>query len=253
MRTFGRSALVGGLIFLAPGTVSGQGIRGLVLDAETGLPVGAAAVSLLDAREASVHRVLTDIAGGFFLPVRQSGRYHLRAERIGYAAVTSPPLDLVAGDTLVVELTMGVEAVTLAPLAVTVASRSNLRNRALDGFYARQRRGWGTFFGPAEIEQLQPWSIVNVLQAAPGVNIRYGRGTRTTITMRATGGRDCRPTVYVDGLRALSDELDSWVAGSAIRAVEVYRRNIEVPAEYASVQNWDCGAVVVWTSLTVGP
>jgi hypothetical protein len=253
MGTFARSALVGSLILLAPGIASAQGIRGVVLDAETGLPVGAAAVALLDAREAPVGRVLSDTAGGFSLPVRQSGRYHLRAERIGYATVTSPPLDLVVGDTLVVELILGVDVVTLAPLTVTVASRNNLRNRALDGFYARQRRGWGTFFGPREIEHLRPWSIVNVLQTAPGVNIRYGRGTRTTITMRATGGRDCRPTVYVDGLRAISDELDSWVVGSAIRAVEVYRRNMEVPAEFASVQNWDCGAIVVWTSLTVDP
>jgi hypothetical protein len=253
MGIFARCAFAATLVLFGSGSLSAQGIRGVVLDSETDLPVGAAAVSLLDAGEEEVRRVLADSAGAFSIPVLHRGRYHLRAERIGYVTVVSQPIDLLAGDTMVVELRMGVDAVLLAPLTVTASSRTVLRNHALNGFYDRQRRGRGTFYDPTEIERFRPASVINLLQVTPGVRIRYGRGARTQVRMNAMGGRsrECIPEVYVDGTRALPDELESWVSGSSIRALEVYRRPLAVPVEYMSVRNWDCGAILIWTSFTV--
>lgn len=238
------------LVPLLAGSVSAQGIRGRVLDAETGQPVPAATVTLLDAAQTVLRQVVTDSAGGFSLRVAEGGRYHLRTERIGYETVTSPPVDIAAGDTMVVELRLGTEAVVLAPLTITASSRRSPRDRTLDEFYERQRRGWGRFFSPTEIDRLRPRTVTNLLQGSPGIRIRYGRGTQTTVLMR-TGRGNCAPTIYVDGHRMPGNDIDQWVAASSVRAVEVYTRAMETPAEFASVRNWNCGAIVIWTTLRI--
>lgn len=238
------------LVPLLAGSLSAQGIRGRVLDAETGQPVAGATVEVLDAGEVALRRVVTDTAGGFSLRVAETGRYHLRSERIGYETVTSPPIDMVAGDTLVVELRMATEAVVLAPLTITASSRRSPWDRTLDEFYERQRRGWGRFIGPAEIERLRPVTVTQLLHGYPGIRIRYGRGMQSTVLMR-TGRGNCAPTIYVDGHRMPGNDIDQWVTGSAVRAVEVYSRAMEVPGEFASVRNWNCGAIVIWTTLRI--
>jgi hypothetical protein len=229
-----------------------RGIAGRLLDAATDAPIRYAAVALLDAREAVVRTMWTDSAGTFALPVSLSGRYHLRAERLGYETVTSPPVDMASGDTLVVELRMSTRAVPLAPLTVTAASRRTVRDRALDGFYQRQRAGWGTFFGPDDIERLRPAYVVNLLQMLPGVRVEYLRGMETRVLMRAVRG-DCAPTIYIDGMRLTANlDIEGFVTASSLRAVEVYRRGMLAPAEFASVMNYDCGVIVIWTALRTG-
>jgi hypothetical protein len=230
--------------------LSAQGIRGRVLDADTERPVTGATVTLLGPDETVIRGALTGDDGEFVLPISRSGRYMLRAERIGYAAVTSHPLDLIAGDSLTVELRMGTEAVTLAPLTVTASPRRSIRDRTLDDFYRRQLSGWGTHYGPAEIDRLRPMSVTNLLQGTPGVRIQYLRGMRTQIMMQNARGY-CRPTLFVDGSRLPTDEIDSWISGSSLRAVEVYNRAIEIPGEFISVRNYDCGAIVIWTNMRV--
>jgi hypothetical protein len=239
------------LVLVGPVRLHAQGIRGVVLDLESEAPIAGATVSLRTEADVAVRRAVTDSVGGFSFPVSHTGRYHLRAERFGYATVDTPPLDLLAGDTAVVELRMGVDAVALAPLTVTAASRSRLRSRVLDEFYERKRRGWGRYMDPQEIDQLRPGHVSQLLHATPGIRIQYGRGITPVVLMRRMGGGTCVPTIITDGMRAPSTDIDAWVSGSSVRAVEVYSRAMEVPAEYASVVNWDCGAILIWTTLTV--
>lgn len=237
------------LILFASDALGAQSISGHVLDFETDEPVTAATVVLLDHQGTALRGVLTDSAGAFRLAIPATGRYRLQAERIGYQTVASPPMDVAAGDALTVELRMAVGAIPIAPLTVTASTRRALRNRAMDGFYDRRRRGFGTHFGPADIERLRPHTVVNLLQATPGVRIRYLSGTRTRVTMRS-GARDCVPTLFVDGVRMPADVgLEQVVSGGSLHAVEVYRRYSEVPGEFASVHNYDCGAIVIWTTM----
>jgi hypothetical protein len=246
----GRLACVAVLLTFHPAALAGQGVRGHLLDAESAAPITAATVSLVDARGQVARTAITDDAGAFSIPVPFTGRYHLRAERLGYAAVESVPFHLMAGDSMLVELRMGVEAVPLAPLEVKAAARRSVLDRNLDEFYERQRRGWGTYWTPADIERLGTVSVVNLLQMSRGVRIEYSRG-RPLVRMRATGGRSCTPTVYLDGHRWPFADLESVVPAGAVRAMEVYGRAMEVPGEYSSVQGWNCGAVLIWTDLTI--
>jgi hypothetical protein len=193
------------LLLLCPATAWAQGIRGVVLDAETNQPVNAATVALLDFREEVVRSVITDARGAFVIRVGETGRFYLRAERIGYATVTSRPLDLLPGDTAVVELRMGVEALAIEPLTVTASTRT-LRNRDLDDFYQRRRYvhlGGAAFYGPEDLAEMRAAQIPDLLGAAPGVRVLVdypGWGSAPRIQFPRSGGRPpCTPGVFVDG------------------------------------------------------
>ncbi|NIP79572.1 MAG: DUF1416 domain-containing protein [Gemmatimonadetes bacterium] len=120
MRTVGTFVLCG-LGFAAP--LAGQTIRGTLAEPD-GVPVQGALVVLLAPEDDSTRAgVLTDRAGRFLLRA-EPGRWRVRADRIGHRSAYSEPLELSAGDDVVLELVAPVEAVPLDALAVTAAPRS---------------------------------------------------------------------------------------------------------------------------------
>jgi len=233
----------------AASDLAAQGVNGRLVDDATGGPIASATVTLLGVDGGTVRGMVTDADGAFhFEP--GTGRFRLRAERIGYRTTESPMLDLWRGDVVDVELRMSTEAVLLAPLTVTATSRGRIRNRNLDGFYARRDRGRGRFFTPDDVERIRPVYLTNLLQITPGIEMTY-RSTRPEVWMRQ-GVRPCMPMLYVDGhpLRLHPGfSVDDWVIGSSVRALEVYR-SYEVPIDLPAFTG--CGAVVVWTEFGVG-
>jgi hypothetical protein len=232
-----------------------QGITGQVLDANTMMPVPTAEVSLLDAERQPLHSVVADSAGAFTLRVPRTGRYHLRAERIGYEAVTSSPMDLSVKDTAAVVLRMSVHVVVLAPL--TVSSGRPLHNRALDDFYERRKfaaTGRSAFFAPEDIERFPLTTVTALLESAPGVRVRVSYdGGLPQVQMRRND-RLCVPMIMVDGSIMApdfrDDDLNSRVQSQSLRAVEIYE-GLAVPAELY-LRPWaGCGVIVIWTSHTV--
>jgi hypothetical protein len=251
-RTPSRSLLLA-CTLLASATASelaAQGVTGRLVDDATGGPIPSATVTLLGVDGGALRGVVTDADGGFrFEP--GTGRFRLRAERIGYRTAESPMLDLWRGDEIEVELRMSTEAVLLAPLTVTASSRGRIRNRNLDGFYSRRDRGRGRFFRPEDVERIRPVYVANLLQITPGVELEY-RSMRPEVWMRQ-GIRRCMPTLYIDGHPIPlypGFSIDDWVIGSSVRALEVYRNAHEVPIDLPSFSG--CGAVVVWTEFGVG-
>jgi len=234
----------------AASDLTAQGVTGRLVDDATGGPIASATVTLLVADGGALRGVVTDEDGAFhFEP--GTGRFRLRAERIGYRTAESPTLDLWRGDVIEVELRMSTEAVLLAPLTVTATSRGRIRNRNLDGFYDRRNRGRGRFFTPEDVERIRPMYVANLLQITPGVELEY-HSARPQIWMRQ-GIRRCMPTLYIDGhpIRLYPGfSIDDWVIGSSVRALEVYRSAHEVPIDLPSFSG--CGAVVVWTEFGVG-
>lgn len=236
-----------------PAAAGAQSIRGRLLDNATSQPIASASIRLIgtDGREAG--GTLTDRDGAFSLRAPGGGRYQLRAERIGYQPALSQPLDLLAHDTLSVELRLSTEAVLLDPLTVTASPRPDVRNAAMDGFYARQRQGRGRFYDPADIERLRPVQVSNLLQVTPGVSVRYvGMPAGARVTMRRALG-ECIPTLFIDGHRVPTGPdvgIDDWLPAATLRALEVYRSPLETPAEFSAFN--DCGAIVAWTNFTTG-
>jgi hypothetical protein len=247
------------LLLLCPATVWAQGIRGVVLDAETNQPVNAVTVSLLDFREEVVRSVITDARGAFAIRVGETGRFYLRAERIGYASVTSRPLDLLPGDTAVVELRLGVEALAIEPLTVTASSRA-LHNRDLDDFYQRRRfarTGNAAFYGPEDFAQMPAAQIPDLLATAGGgTAIRVSHATqpvRPVIAMRGDFLNDCGPAIFVDGFQLnAEDNLNHYVTNMNVLAIEMYRGHA-VPGELficRDPRQCICGVINILTDRT---
>lgn len=104
-----------------------QVVRGRVLEEGSGTPLAGAMIVLTDAGGDQAGRILTDDLGRFTLRAPRDGAYTLRADRIGYASVTSAPLELAAGAAAFHDLVVPVEAIALANITVEGERRCVLR------------------------------------------------------------------------------------------------------------------------------
>ncbi len=144
-----------------------------------------------------------------------------------------------------------------------------------NGFEMRRKTGIGSYIGKAEIDRLHPYQLTSLLQARSGVAIGDMGGDQVISMMDATGDlRPCTPAIWVDnvlevqaagggggslltGSHSISAppppiamlELNSFVRPTEIVGVEIYRRPVEIPPQYANVGYGGCGAIVIWTRL----
>jgi len=110
------------VVALAAGRAAAQTVEGTLRE-PGGAPVERVLVALVDSGGTQVARTLTGAGGGYTLRAPGPGRYAVRAERIGYAAVTSPRFTLAAGETRTERLVASGQAVMLQGLTVTPAAR----------------------------------------------------------------------------------------------------------------------------------
>jgi hypothetical protein len=265
---------------LAAGTFSlpaaAQTLRGTVVDHGTGAPVPQVQVQVLDIHGNSVRGVLTDSAGAFQATLSTTGRYTLRAGRVGYRTVNTPPLDVLTTDDFEVEVRIAAGAVPLAPLTVTTRRAPLVADGTLmrRGYYTRQatyERLGARYLDRAYLDQRGAFHTSDLFREVPGMRATPGPNRTTLLTMR--GG--CTASIFVDGVhvnrvdvsqdpvstapRSIRDvrgasgrrradpvSIDDLVIPSAIAAIEIYQSN-QVPAEFQNFQARPCGAVVIWT------
>ena len=123
-------AAVAALVATVAAEASGQAVRGRVLEEDTGIPVSGAMVVLTYSSGEQAARRLTDNLGSFLLVAPEADTYTIRADRIGYANVPSPPIALGPGDTLSYDIVVPVEPITLAGIVVGADRRCVLRAEA---------------------------------------------------------------------------------------------------------------------------
>ncbi len=252
-----RAPLLALVCLLVGARARAQEIRGTVLDQTTRLPVAAASVSLVGAKERPITEVLTDSVGGFVLELDDAGAFVLEAHALGYAAVTSSRLEVAYGELVEVVLRLAADAVPLEPLVVK--ARSHPPNQYLEnaGFYARRRAGVGTFLTRAEIMRGHPEELSDVLRQIPGlVGTPAGLPGRRAWSLNSRTGMRCQPVLVLDGLATLTGgqqplrsrdtPLDDAVSPRDIEGLEVYLGPAGVPVNF-NVSNSSCGAIVVWT------
>jgi hypothetical protein len=229
--------------------VTAQTVSGRLLDAQTGGPIPAATVALLDRHDQVIRTSETSPAGVFSLSADTEGRFRLRAEALGYLATRSTPIDLLADDVLEVELRLAIDAIPLDPLRVVGDRAALILDARLEhvGYYRRRsmRQHLGAYhLDAAEIRRRHHSSLIEVLRSLPGVYVRSGggrigpRGSHTVITDR--GG--LAMTVCLDGadLKAFA-ELDELVPQSLVLGVEVY-------ASSAFREHVRCN-IMIWTGI----
>lgn len=108
-------------------SVSAQIVRGRVLEEGVGTPLSGAMIVLIDNEGTQVGRILTDELGRFTLRAPRAGTYNLRADRIGYASITSPPLELAPGTAAFHDMVVPVQAIALDNITVEGERRCVLR------------------------------------------------------------------------------------------------------------------------------
>jgi hypothetical protein len=101
---------------------------GRALD-ESGAPVQNVAVTLLGGPPPGRRTVLTDAAGAYRMVAVPPGRYRLRADRLGYAGGEEREIELIAGQSLRLDLALRIERVLLDEVLVE-GRRDQDRERA---------------------------------------------------------------------------------------------------------------------------
>ncbi|HEU0012207.1 MAG TPA: carboxypeptidase-like regulatory domain-containing protein [Longimicrobium sp.] len=119
-----------------------QAVRGTVVGTD-GVPVPGMMVLLLDDRGVRHDASLSDRAGRFSVSAHHAGAFVLRAERVGYAATTSPLLHLAEGQTVEHRLTVNSSRIALPPITATGRQRDctiRPRNGELTGLLWEEAR-----------------------------------------------------------------------------------------------------------------
>ena len=167
--------------------------------------------------------------------------------RQGYAPERVASL-FTPGDTVRREVRMTPDAVELEELTVTSWGRSvRLRN---NGFYDRQRRGFGASMTRDQIQNLHAYHTTDIFRYTRGFKV-VTTGPRNLVMSSRGGLNACLPHVYVDGIRMAirraddqADALES-VPVDNIEAVEAYQ-GATVPPEF-NLNGTACGVLLIWT------
>jgi hypothetical protein len=226
-------------------------LQGIVIDNATDAPLSGVRVDVIDDARRLLHSAETDEHGHFRIFRMRPGPFMLRVNRLGYRASTTPLWSIAGGQVLKVEVRMDVDAIVLAPLAVTSSRRATRPSPVLEGFRHRAAIGLGHFITRADVERRNPSRVTDLLASVPGIQLEGGgRGNQRVVYMaRSMQGR-CPAQVYVDGMllnrRHASIAIDDAVNPASIEGIEVYGGLAGTPAEFLSPEA-SCGVVVIWT------
>jgi hypothetical protein len=177
-------------------------------------------------------------------------------------------------------------ALTRSPVnldTVVTTDRRRSLGIGLEGFEERRRKGFGKFIDSTELNSKEYRTLTDLLRTISGVSLvsppycgqPYAEGTRRLQRRYnciddhsyrvAMGGNLCAMQVMLDGTQFIpgkkidngepaADPTHDWrstmdIATVPLRdvtAIEVYRRNGEVPMEYRGNET-ECGMIMLWT------
>ena len=240
---------LGGLLN-GPG-LDAQTVRGYLFEAESGRPVPAGAVMLLDTTHAPVVSTTSNAFGAFSVTASEPGDYLLLVQAMGYAPVIDGVYELGEGGVISLELHLRPNPLALDSLVVSVRQAVSEARLQGSGFDLRKRTGFGYFLTPEEIKERDPQFLWDLFQGIPGLfNVSsLGAGTQLAFFRPRLGSIYCSPSVYVDGVKAhtAAGGLETVVGPRNVLAMEVYTRASSVPLQFGGTTADGCGVVLIWT------
>ena len=255
-----RPAAVALALLAAASPLSAQVLRGKVVDAVSGEPVPQTALSALGADGKEAGRARTGADGGFYLQFATAMEVRLQTQRAGYRPTLTAAVPVAVSETVYVDVRVSSAPLQIEPLRVTARVEPPRRRfLELNGFYRRQREGFGGFDRREDIERHRSSSLAQVLQRSRGMGIHY-RGSKQYIyflrngppklinVVRGPPQNACMPRVYLDGSRVTYDaqnDINSIVSPDQVEAVEMYN-TAGAPVEYVG-SNTGCGVILIWT------
>jgi hypothetical protein len=208
--------------------------------ADTGRPLAGAQVLL---RGAAI-RASTDEYGVARLQGLAPGSQMLEARFLGYAA-TSAPVVLEPGREATLSLHLPLRPIPLAEVRVRARTPKLLSS----GFYQRKSGGFGTFITRAEITEMNPRFMSDVLRRVAGISLQSMTGGRTHASIRGvkTVVTSCPVQYYVDGALTYGFNIDDMHPRD-VEGVEIYRGAATIPPAFNKGTAM-CGAVLIWTRV----
>jgi hypothetical protein len=212
-------------------------VTGEVLDDDTGRPVEGAVVELqahVSGTRGQGTRV-TGRDGDFRFADVPEGVYNLTVRAEGYdPMVDSLPVRERADYYFILPLTKGRGSVE--PRAIT---NDPGREGARDYRGRRRRGGSGFLVTREEILEANPRFVSEMLSRVPGGMLLPNGTGGYQLLLR----NQCRPGVWLDGVRMGTQNIDALVTPQAMEALEVYH-GFELPVEFGVDT---CGGILLWT------
>jgi hypothetical protein len=229
-------------LFCAEGTVAqavigktGFTVSGVVRD-ESNTPMSDAQVSLTRAGEAT-RLFRTGADGVYSFTGLSAGSVLVSVRRLGFHGA-SQSVDVGAGmgsdpyDFHLKEIPSEVADV------IVEGSKGHL-----DEYYNHKaNNNFAKFFDGREIEKRHPAFLSELLRTVPGASLYASDRSGNRVMLR-----DCKPMVWLDGMRAPGAELDEVVRPTDVAGLEVYPSYAGLPPQYQDRNNRMCGAIMVWT------
>lgn len=208
-------------------------VRGVVVD-EKGKPLANALVVVANLDSA----VRTGADGAFRMSALPSGTQTLHVRRVGSAPTTQlvhlRP-DVVTHAT--------VQMSDIPTLAIVNVRSSKFKSRDRIEYETRRRFGYGYALDGAALRNRR--DVYGALQHFPGMTVTPASfGVKAAMRAGGLEGGFCLPLVFLNGI--LTDiEIASAMPIEEYRAIEVYNRAVQVPAEF--YRFGACGVVLFWT------
>jgi hypothetical protein len=258
----GRTSLLVSLLVLLHAAVAlGQtaALGGIVKDS-VGAGLSGVEVRVLGTQA----RATSDAEGRFRLQGLIVGRVTLQARRVGLRPA-EVAVDLDPAREAAVTIRMLAEGVTLPDIEVRGRSEKPVKyagTTKYDGFFRRQRAGFGTFISREQIEKMNVFHAVEILRSIPGVNVTFREADPITARVRVQrcSGPGANIDVYVDGrLQMARDSVAipgggvgsrvsvalAGISAPHIEMVEIFRGAAEIPGEYDGGNA--CAIIAIWT------
>ena len=220
-------------ILLLATPANSQIVMGQIVDDSSNAPIDGVTITLVDTLDAIS-------AGEFIIAITQPGTYMLRASRLGYATIETPPIAIGEGEVVEVEVRLAVEVVQLEPLTVVVRRRETQRERDLREYYGRVEQYGDPRLGSTQIysrDYLQRWDAYSLADAF-----------RHFILWRP----NCEPKVFLDGQLQQGPFLEDLKRQSVanFEGIELYAGGGPTQSRFWDPQG--CGVVLVWTRALPG-
>jgi hypothetical protein len=260
----GRSA-VRWLVFLFLWTVGthnparSQEITGRLLDSTTRDPIQLGSVVLLDTLLHDLLQVTSGSDGEFKFEVPSPGEYYLLGTALGYQRKLDGILRLEGEGRISVDFFLRPDPIRLDSLPVEARRRTILTHLQQQGFYDRLALGFGNFVTPEKIEERVPRGFRTLLRGLPNLRV-IGSGQGRTELLVRWSGRECPPSVYVDGLLVSlrwemprydyphRGSLEEILSVEDIAAIEYYDGSSSIPLRWGGTSTGrTCGVIVFWT------
>ena len=222
----------------APAAAAAQGgtLHVIVREAGGAAPVAGAQVRLQGLGGGGV----TDDGGVLRLTRLAPGSRLVQVRMLGFASQQASTA-IVAGQTAELRFELQREPIALEP--VRVISRPGVL--AQRGFLRRMQGGVGTFVTRAEIEQMHPRTLSDVLRRQPGLLMTP---TVTGASASARGmRRSCPIQYYLDGIQVALLNVDHIPPGD-VEGMEIYRGAASIPPAYKQGTAL-CGVILIWTRI----